>query len=99
MFTRVFQCKEVKASKNGLQELVTKRNNRETKTNRVLDDFKMPKLKEIFMTVAIVCHCYDRPTVCEGNGKLSRQTVYKYNKEEKKKQGRKVAFATLKCLN
>ena len=63
MFTRVFQCKEVKASKKGLQELVTKRNNRETKTNRVLDDLKMPKLKEIFMTVATTCHCYDRPTV------------------------------------
>lgn len=59
MFARLFQCKQVKASKKGLQELVTKRKKGETKTNRVLDDLKMSKLKEIFMTVAIVCHWHE----------------------------------------
>ena len=33
------------------------------KTKRVLDNLKMPKLEEIFTTVAIVCHCYDRLAV------------------------------------
>ena len=86
MFARLFQCKQVKASKKGLQKLVTKRNNGETKRNRVLDDLKMPKLKQIFMTVAIVCHWYERPTVLKlwRQWKTSQANCLQYNKEEKK---------------
>ena len=32
-------------------------------TKRVLIDLKMPKLEEIFTTVVILCHCYDRLAV------------------------------------
>ena len=63
MFSRLFQCKQVKASKKGLQELFTKRKNGDTKRNRVPDELKMPKLKEIFTKLAIVCHRYERLTV------------------------------------
>ena len=30
-----------------------------------LDDLRMPKLQEIFTTVAIVCHCSDRLSVSQ----------------------------------
>ena len=63
MFARLFQYKQVKASKKGLQELFTKRKHGETKRNRDLDELKMPKLKEIFTTLAIVCHRHERLTV------------------------------------
>ena len=32
-------------------------------TKRALDYLRMPKLKEIFTTVAIVCYLYERPAV------------------------------------
>ena len=53
----------MKASKKVWQELFKKKKNRETETKRALDYLRMPKLQEIFTTVAIVCHDYERLAV------------------------------------
>ena len=69
---------------------------------------RMPKQQEIFTSVAIECHSYERLLavlqnvvtiillcVSEGVEKLFEETVYKLqDKEEKKKQRRTVAFGT-----
>ena len=34
-------------------------------TERVFDNLRMPKLQEIFTSVAIVCHCYERLAVLQ----------------------------------
>ena len=34
-------------------------------TGRVFDNLRMPKLQEIFTSVAIVCHCYERLAVLQ----------------------------------
>ena len=49
-----------KPRKKNLQELFTKKKNGETeiKFKRAIYNLKMPKLQEIFTTVAIVCHHY-----------------------------------------
>ena len=60
MFVRIFRIKQVKASKKVQQELFTKKENGETETKRVLDILRMPKQQEIFTTVAIECHSYER---------------------------------------
>ena len=52
MFARLFQITK--------RRLLTNKKNGETKTKRVLDDLKIPKLVEIFTTVAIECHRYER---------------------------------------
>ena len=64
---------------------------------KVLDNLGVPKLQEIFTTVAIVCHRYERLSVLqnffaiillfasEGVKKRFGETVYKKGKEEKKK--------------
>ena len=46
---------EKEASKKAQHELLTKKKNGETET-KDLDDLKIPKLEEIFTTVAIECH-------------------------------------------
>ena len=45
MFARLFQFKQLKASKEFQEELFTSTKNVKTETNRVLGDFKMPKLE------------------------------------------------------
>ena len=60
---------------------------RRTRTERVLDDLKMPKVVEISSTVAIVYHLYGRLAVLKmflrllspsrGLRKLLKETVYK----------------------
>ena len=40
--------------------LLTSKKNEETETKRVVGDMKMPKREEIFTTVFIVCHRYER---------------------------------------
>ena len=42
-----------------------KKKNGETETKRILDNFRTPKPQEIFITVAIVCHCYERLAVLQ----------------------------------
>ena len=62
-------------------------------TDRLL---RMPKLQEIFTTVAIVCHCYERLAALKNVftiillwarkyvEKLFEETVYKWDEEKKK---------------
>ena len=47
-----------------LQELFTKKKNGEKERKRALHNLRMPKIEEIFTTVAIVCHCYERWVRC-----------------------------------
>ena len=54
---------EKKALKKPQHELLIKTKNGESETKRVLDDLKIPKLEEIFTTVAIECHRYQRLAV------------------------------------
>ena len=66
-------------------------------TGRVLDDLRMPKLQEIFTTVAIVCHCDKRLTVLQNVfaiillwasqdiEKLFKETVDKEDKKSRHK--------------
>ena len=72
-----------------MQELFTKKKNGETERKRALYNLRMPKLQEIFTTVAIVCHCYERLAVLKNVftiillwarkyvEKLFEETVYK----------------------
>ena len=45
------------------QELFTKKKNGDTETERALENLRMPKVQEIFTTVAIACHRYERLAV------------------------------------
>ena len=69
--------------------VLTKEKNGETETKRALDYLRMPKLQEILITVAIVCHRYERLAVLQivfatilllarkNVEKLFKETVYK----------------------
>ena len=65
MFVRLFQIKASENLEKSLEGLFTKTNNGETETKRALDYLRMPKQQEIFTTVAIVCHCYERLAVLQ----------------------------------
>ena len=47
------------------QELFAKTKSGETETKRALENLRMPKVQEIFTTVAIVCHRYERLAVSQ----------------------------------
>ena len=87
-----FGLKQVKALKKRLAGgtvVFTKKKNGETETKRALDYLRMPKLQEILITVAIVCHRYERLAVLQivfatillwarkNVEKLFKETVYK----------------------
>ena len=55
MFVRLFR---IKASENLEKSLAGAIHKKEKWRNR--DYLRMPKLQEIFTTVVIVCHCYER---------------------------------------
>ena len=89
MFVRLFR---IKASENlwkSLGRAITKKKNGETETKKALDYLRMPKLQEIFTTVAIVCHRYESLVVLQNifaiillwarkdGEKLFEETVYK----------------------
>ena len=57
--------KAFKKSLAGATVVFTKKKNGVTGTNRALDYLRMPKLQEIFITVAIVCHRYERLAVLQ----------------------------------
>ena len=57
--------KALKKSLAGATVVFTKKKNGVTGTNRALDYLRMPKLQEIFITVAIVCHRYERLAVLQ----------------------------------
>ena len=83
------QVKALKKSLAGATVVFTKKKNGETETKRALDYSRMPKLQEIFMTVAIVCHRYERLAVLQivfatillwtrnDVGNFFKETVYK----------------------
>ena len=62
---RLFWLKQVIALKKVKQELFTKKKNGETERKRALENLRMPKVQEIFTTVAIVYHRYDRLAVSQ----------------------------------
>ena len=87
-----FGLKQVKALKKRLAGgtvVFTKKKNGERETKRALDYLRMPKLQEILITVAIVCHRYERLAVLQivfatillwarkNVEKLFKETVYK----------------------
>ena len=53
------------ALKKVKQELLTKKKNGETERKRALENLRMPKVQEIFTTVAIVYHRYERLAVSQ----------------------------------
>ena len=55
----------MKASTKTLQELFTKKRNGEKERKRALYNLRMPKLHEIFTTVAIVFRRYERLAVLQ----------------------------------
>ena len=61
----LFRLKQVIALKKVKQELFTKKKNEETKSKRALENLRMSKVQEIFTTVAIVCHRYERLAVSQ----------------------------------
>ena len=67
VFASLFWIQQVNIKNIGLKERETKK--REKK--RVLCDFEMPKLEEIFKKVVIVCHRYEKPAVLKVLMRLS----------------------------
>ena len=55
----------MKASEKVEQELFTKKKNGETETKKAIGYLTMPKLQEIFTTVAIVCLRYEKLAVLQ----------------------------------
>ena len=62
MFVRLFRFKVSESLKIVYQEVFTKKNG---ETKRALDYLRMPKLQDIFTTVAIVCHRHERLAVLQ----------------------------------
>ena len=65
MFVRLFRIKASENLEKSLAGAIYKNENEETETKRALDYSRIPKLQEIFTTVAIVCHCYERLAVLQ----------------------------------
>ena len=55
---RLFRIKACESLEKGLAGVISKDENGATEKKRALDYLRMPKLQEIFTTVAIVCHRY-----------------------------------------
>ena len=62
-FVRLFRIKASESLGKSLARATTKKKNGETETKKALDYLRMPKLQEIFTTVAIVCPRYERLVV------------------------------------
>ena len=64
MFRRLFQIKAIESlEKRRLVGAIYKEEKGRNGDRRALDYLRMPKLQEIFTTVAIVCHRYERLAV------------------------------------
>ena len=82
-----------------------KKKNGETETKRVLDNLRMPKVQEIFTTVSVVCHRYERlavlqmfsPSFCLERVKMLKN-VSKKRHEYKLRQGRKEEAETKRSI-
>ena len=62
-FVRLFRIKASESLGKSLARATTKKKNGEKETKKALDYLRMPKLQEIFTTVAIVCSRYERLVV------------------------------------
>ena len=84
---------------------MTKKKNGEMETKRVLDNLRMPKVQEIFTTVSVVCHRYERltvlpmfsPSFCLERVKVLKN-VSKKPHEYKLRQGRKEEAETKRSI-
>ena len=67
MFVRLFRIKASESLEKNLAiaNVFTKKKNGEKERKRALYNLRMPKLQEIFTTVAIVCHRYERLDVLQ----------------------------------
>ena len=65
MFLRLFRIKANESLDKGLARAIYEEENGETETKRTLDYLRMSKLQEIFTTVAIVFHRYERLAVLQ----------------------------------
>ena len=66
MFRRLFQIKAIESlEKRRLVGAIYKEEKGRNGDRRALDYLRMPKLQEIFTTVAIVCHRYERLAVLQ----------------------------------
>ena len=84
---------------------MTKKKNGEMETKRVLDNLRMSKVQEIFTTVSVVCHRYERltvlpmfsPSFCLERVKVLKN-VSKKPHEYKLRQGRKEEAETKRSI-
>ena len=60
-FSRTFQGTANHATASCF--MILKYRDGETETKNILGKLKIPKLEEIFIRVAVVCHCYERLAV------------------------------------
>ena len=60
MFVRLFLIKASESHEKNLAKAIYKEKNGEKERKRALYNLRMPKIQEIFTTVAIVCHPYER---------------------------------------
>ena len=66
MFRHLFQIKAIESlEKRRLVGAIYKEEKGRNGDRRALDYLRMPKLQEIFTTVAIVCHRYERFAVLQ----------------------------------
>ena len=89
MFVRLFRIEASESFGKSLAGAISKKKNGETETKKAIDYLTMPKLQEIFTTVAIVCLCYKRLAVLQNvftilllwarkdGDKLLEETVHK----------------------
>ena len=99
-FLRLFRIKARESLEKTLPELFTKQKNGEKESKRALYNLRTPKLQEIFTTVAIVCHRYERLAVLLYVFAIillwARKDIEKLFEESVYKQRRNIAFGTLK---
>ena len=65
MFVRLFRIEASESFGKSLAGAIYKKKNGETETKKAIDYLTMPKLQEIFTTVAIVCLRYKRLAVLQ----------------------------------
>ena len=65
MFVRLFRIEASESFGKSLAGAIYKEKNGETETKKAFDYLTMPKLQEIFTTVAIVCLRYERLAVLQ----------------------------------
>ena len=94
MFVRFFGFKRVKTSKKFSRSYLQRRKMEKRTQKKALDYLGIPKLQEIFTTVAIVCPLYERLAVLQNVFPIILPCARKNKKE---KEERKNNSDTLAC--